>query len=39
VTKGNLGEEPITIKHFQYRNLNRQQFTPKDCPVWPQPAR
>jgi len=25
VTKGNLGEEPITIKHFQYRNLNRSR--------------
>src|SRR6476619_3078314 len=22
LTKGNLGAEPITIKHFQYRNLN-----------------
>ena len=25
LTKGNLGAEPITIKHFQYRNLNRSR--------------
>ena len=25
LTKGNLGAEPITIKHFQYRNLNRER--------------
>ena len=25
LTMGNLGEEPITIKHFQYRNLNRER--------------
>src|SRR6476620_2170527 len=24
LTKGNPGAEPITIKHFQYRNLNRE---------------
>ena len=25
LTTGNLGEEPITIKDFQYRNLNRER--------------
>ena len=37
LTKGNLGAEPITIKHFQYRNLNRKRrgfFFEKRKLIW-----